>query len=390
MGASAIVAAGACGGNVVVDREGAGAGGSTTTTSASTTGTTSTGPYKCDPDVPPDDLLVTDCPFSPTNGACPDKSAPEVLAAFAAKIDHMNPVGGFCCEPGCAGEQVASVACGPDPNSGGCCYTVIVTELTACMGRPFVVEGAPRLAARAPRSDWRAAASISLPDTSTLDADTRAALAAGYGEDALLEHASIASFARFTLDLLAVGAPADLVTLAQKAMGDEITHAELCFGLATAYGGAPLGPAPLPIDGALADRAPISIAVAVAREACVGETLAALAAAAARDAAEDPAARAALDRIAADEADHAALAWRYLTWAHAGGDAAMRQAIGRALREAAADAARLPEPSDTHPGADANVLRAHGRLSASERHAVLRRGLAEVVLPCTAALRDLV
>jgi hypothetical protein len=49
-----------------------------------------------------------------------------------------------------------------------------------------------------------------------------------------MEHASVAAFARFTLDLLALGAPADLVQSAQQALGDEIAHAELCFGLAGA------------------------------------------------------------------------------------------------------------------------------------------------------------
>ena len=48
----------------------------------------------------------------------------------------------------------------------------------------------------------------------------------------LYEHASVASFARHTLDLLAAAAPAVLVSEAQQAATDEINHAQLCFGVA--------------------------------------------------------------------------------------------------------------------------------------------------------------
>lgn len=49
------------------------------------------------------------------------------------------------------------------------------------------------------------------------------------------EHASVASFARFTLQLLHLGAPADLVADAQQAGLDEVRHARLCFGVAVAW-----------------------------------------------------------------------------------------------------------------------------------------------------------
>src|SRR5688572_10054793 len=63
----------------------------------------------------------------------------------------------------------------------------------------------------------------------------------------LFEHASVAAFARFALQLLALGAPADLVASAQAAMADEIEHARLCFGLAWRYRGRSVGPSALPI-----------------------------------------------------------------------------------------------------------------------------------------------
>jgi hypothetical protein len=74
----------------------------------------------------------------------------------------------------------------------------------------------------------------------TLDEATRVELARAWLADASLEHASIASFARFTLLALSFGAPADLLAEAQHAALDEVAHAQLCFGLASRYAGSPL------------------------------------------------------------------------------------------------------------------------------------------------------
>ena len=46
---------------------------------------------------------------------------------------------------------------------------------------------------------------------------------------ALAEHASVASFSKFALELLAVGAPASLLQRAHQAALDEIRHAQLSF-----------------------------------------------------------------------------------------------------------------------------------------------------------------
>ncbi len=58
-------------------------------------------------------------------------------------------------------------------------------------------------------------------------AEEREALADRWTRDATYEHASIASFARVTLDLLALGAPAALVSGAQRAGLDEVEHARI-------------------------------------------------------------------------------------------------------------------------------------------------------------------
>jgi hypothetical protein len=191
----------------------------------------------------------------------------------------------------------------------------------------------------------------------------------------------VASFARFVMELMAVGAPADMLRDAQRALGDEIRHAELCFGMASAYRGAPVGPGALPIDGGLSERNDLaSIAVATAIEGCVNETLATLVAHASAAAASDGAVVATLDEIAADESRHAALAWRFVAWA-CRRDTSARRAVAKAFDEAAASGA-----GDDVGKADLGQMRAHGQLDAAERRRVIAQGFAEVVMPAARAL----
>lgn len=91
------------------------------------------------------------------------------------------------------------------------------------------------------RADWSGEEAL---DVSGIPASEREAIARGWARAGLLEHASIAAFARFTLQLLALGAPPALVLDARAAIGDETEHARLCFTIASAYAGRPLGPWP--------------------------------------------------------------------------------------------------------------------------------------------------
>lgn len=239
-------------------------------------------------------------------------------------------------------------------------------------GRPFIVDEQARTAEASARSDWR-----DLVTVDAVPAATRARLAAAWTRDGLFEHASIASFARFALQLLAVGAPPDLVLAAQAAFADEVRHAQVCFGLASAYAGAPVGPGPLAIDGALAGPYDLaSLAAATAIEGCVNETIAALAATTAAELARDPVVREHLTAIAADERRHAALAWRTVAWAVAQGDARVRVAVAKAF-------ARPPGASDE---VAEHGLERHGRLSPHAREAVARVAWQDIIAPQAAAL----
>ncbi|HEU4537511.1 MAG TPA: hypothetical protein VFS00_25505, partial [Polyangiaceae bacterium] len=131
------------------------------------------------------------------------------------------------------------------------------TGSTCAIGRPLLIAGRPQTARPAERADWAARGSVfgaldgltGLDGLDGLDAGLRAALAQHWLDVAALEHASVASFARFTLELLALGAPPALVAEAQRAGLDEVAHAEVAYALASAYAGRRFGPGPLDLAG---------------------------------------------------------------------------------------------------------------------------------------------
>ena len=248
------------------------------------------------------------------------------------------------------------------------------------IGRPLLVEGVARTAPAARRHDWAAEV---VPRTEGGDvAGVRALLAAHWATVAALEHASVGSFARFTLQLLAAGAPPELVAATQQAALDEVEHARFAYGLATAYGGAGVGPGPLPLSGAMPALDLAGVIDGLCHEACVGETLGAAEAAAAAAGCADPAVRAGLERIAADEAQHAALAWRALAWL----SASSPEASAHAARSLAAAVAAHQDRLDRAGGARGPDLAAFGVPGPSQRVAAQRRALAGVVTPVAFAL----
>jgi hypothetical protein len=177
---------------------------------------------------------------------------------------------------------------------------------------------------------------------------------------ALAEHASVASFSRLALELLALGAPPDLVDDAHAAARDEVRHARLTFGLASA--GVGVGPGPLPLADLTLAADLVSLAVATAREGCVAETISALQVAEASPA--DDAERAVLAVLARDEARHAAFAWRVLRWAIDAGGEPVRAAVAEVF-------ARPPSFGEDGP---------------LTSRAVAERGWREVIRPTADAL----
>lgn len=203
-----------------------------------------------------------------------------------------------------------------------------------------------------------------------------ALLAERWREAALDEHASVASFARATLELMSLGAPPELVAAHQQASLEEVAHAQLCFSIAAAYGGAAHGPGPLAVPAPRnTDLARFACDVFV--EACVNETAAAAIANHAASRCAIPSVRAALERIATDEASHAALAWRTVRWARdAGGEPVVR----------ALHAIAEPELTPIARGLRADDLLQHGVLDRADERAVARDTWRRITVPLRAEL----
>eukprot|EP00316_Scyphosphaera_apsteinii_P023887 CAMPEP_0119325808 /NCGR_PEP_ID=MMETSP1333-20130426/66736_1 /TAXON_ID=418940 /ORGANISM="Scyphosphaera apsteinii, Strain RCC1455" /LENGTH=335 /DNA_ID=CAMNT_0007333913 /DNA_START=296 /DNA_END=1303 /DNA_ORIENTATION=- len=181
------------------------------------------------------------------------------------------------------------------------------------MGRPFVVGGHVRHAGiiSSGGGDWAVAANPILPATD----EDRAALGAHWMKAALAEHASVASFSQHSLELLACGAPAHLVEAAHQAARDEVEHAKMAFGLASAYLDIEVRPSALNTTTMEHTSSIAMLASSVLRDGCIAETTAAMEAALAAASCNDPVVQLVLLQTAKDEARHASLAWDTLQWA---------------------------------------------------------------------------
>lgn len=242
------------------------------------------------------------------------------------------------------------------------------------IGRPFLVGGEPRLAGVEPRADWLLALEEGHEE---LDPAFAAELRERWLDVARMEHAAVAAFARFTLQLLALGAPPELVEESHRAGLDEVRHARVAFSLASRHGARAVGPGPLAIDHALEEVDARSLAKLLFHEGCVGETTATLEALEAADHARDPATRSALEGIARDEREHALLAWRTVAWLAS----VEPRVLGDLERELESRLAYRPEPTTARP-----ELLAHGIVDGPTREALRAQSLREVIAPAVAAL----
>ena len=243
------------------------------------------------------------------------------------------------------------------------------------VGRPLTVEDEIRVATSISRSDWTIDRDgLVMP----IDAAQRDILTNHWLNIAALEHASVASFSRFSLHLMALGAPPELLIETQEAIIDEIRHARYAYGMAAAYGNDAVGPAPLDLTGINLNETPENIVIALIREACIGETLGA---AEANMSAELSAEKVVADlyrEIAHDEAQHATLAWRSLKWlldTHP----ELRDIAARTFREAIKG---FSAPSDESKAG----LEQFGVLAAQAKLDVYRDAIEAVVIPGAQAL----
>jgi hypothetical protein len=228
---------------------------------------------------------------------------------------------------------------------GVCCYV----EFRECKRTVQIMEGrALRTTGQLRRPTTiivpTAASAQRLPRLPRIPEDAAEAqrLAARWSQAAENEHASVATFARISLELLALGAPADLVMRCQQASMDEVRHAADAYALASAYAGHALGPAPF--AEACAPLVPdmVRLARETLLDGCIGESAAALAATEEAAHTEDPAVKAVLTRVARDESRHAELAFRMLAWLLSAGGTAVRDAIAEDLNALSSSVSYAP------------------------------------------------
>ncbi len=265
--------------------------------------------------------------------------------------------------------------CFEDTIEDACCYGATVTPLVV-IGRPFTVDGEARCAATVASDGWSSAVQV---DTAGLPRRHRRALASEWSKTAAGEHASVASFARFALQLMRLGAPADLVSRATRAMADEIRHAADAYAVASSFAAQPLGPSTLATDGATDEGASVTeLVVSAVREGCIAETIAACQAAEAARLCTDETIADVLTHVARDEQRHAELAWAFVRWA-----LEAHPEVRGAVAAAFAETTSPPEVAATpHEGLHAS----YGVLSTHHQHRVAREVLEAVVRPCARQL----
>jgi hypothetical protein len=220
-------------------------------------------------------------------------------------------------------------------------------------------------------------------DAGALTADQRRVVGTTWRERMRQEHLAVGAFSMLAYELAADGADPAVLSLVTRAASDEVRHAEICRRMAVvllgdaevpaAYRGVPRIP---PHRGA--DRS-ARVLLHVVEMCCLSETLTGVYFTEMVRRATQPAARAAVESLLEDEIDHGRVGWAYLaSRVGAGRTAGLAEAlpalVARVFAATLEKARRDPDTDD--PGKEAL-----GYLGATAGADVLRRTLADVVLP---------
>ncbi|HVK71039.1 MAG TPA: hypothetical protein VM694_41570 [Polyangium sp.] len=195
-------------------------------------------------------------------------------------------------------------------------------------------------------------------------------------EAATLEAGSVIAFRELRRDLATLGAPRRLLRAASRAADEERRHTRRTRALARRYG-ARVPEQPIGETRRLALE---ELATHNAAEGCVREAFGALVARWQATFAKDPEVRAAMARIADDEARHAVLAYAIDAWAKQRLDPAARARVEAARREAAR-AIVAPRARDT--GRD-EALRVLGLPDAADADTLAKRFVAALGIDAAA------
>ncbi len=153
--------------------------------------------------------------------------------------------------------------------------------------------------------------------------------------------------------------------------------------MAAKVGGEAFGPGALPVSGALGEVSLEELARSTFEEGCVGETVAALVAAAQARAARSGEVSEVLERIAEDESRHASFAWRVVRWALSVGGSSVAKVIEQSFARISTETA---VPASSGIPVDRTVLRAFGRLDSDETQRIRAEAIRDVITPCLSAL----
>jgi hypothetical protein len=231
-------------------------------------------------------------------------------------------------DPGCDTLEIVDVtgkgrradrASTPGPR---CCYPVkLVRHDGSCgsVGRPYYDAGQAVLAPLRTRPER--------------EGQQLSEVAAAWARAGAAEHASVAAFARLALELMALGAPNDLLRGVHQAAMDEVGHADMCWALAKHNGASEVCAGEFPIRDLKLSSSLAALAASAVREGCLAETLGAQAMTAIAALAPDPAVRATITTIGHEEVTHAVLSFRIVAWALKVGGAGVRTAVRSALAE---------------------------------------------------------
>jgi len=248
-------------------------------------------------------------------------------------------------------------------------------------GRPLVIHGSARTATTGGSQDWSSPLDLPISD---MTVEQRLKVSELWHRAALYEHASVASFSKFTLELMALGAPPELIIEASLAQVDEVKHAVDCSSVASSFAGRPISPGLLDVEGALTKRtSPRDLMIQTILDGCINETLAAAEAAWLAEQCEIKPIKEILKKIAKDESRHAALGWKTVRWLINENPELI--GVARYTFRCA-----HPETTTKERGLNANDqwLAAFGCVPSDKRASIVTDVWESVITPCATALLD--
>ena len=272
----------------------------------------------------------------------------------------------------------------PDPTS------VAASLRSSPFGAPLALEHRRLMRASTREIDWSRSTAASLSPA------MRTAMGDLWLATMEAEHRSAGIFATYVLDLMGAGAPREILSIASRAVLDEVRHAALAEKLASLY----LDRVEAPAAGIphVPDTPTLTLFEQSIRQALflsvASETYSSVILAESRDRARDPVVRDVLGAILGDEVHHARLGWSYLAVLLQSERAEevrafVAQHLVGVFDELAhaifGDERDLPAP--TFRGRQAAIAEAHGYLSMRAQHRLFLDTMRKIWIPTLRGLR---